>query len=343
LTVALDATYSVGEHLSGVGVYCVELMREMAAQHPRERFLYCYRPHRLLRGLCAARPSNAGVRWLAEGRQWWRAGLFHGLNQRMPRGRFRRAVCTFHDLFVLTAEYSTEEFRRRFARQAREAAERADLIIAVSNFTAGMVHCHLGVEQNRIRVVPHGVRFPYLIAEPTREPVILHVGAIQKRKNLVRLVGAFERAAPPPWRLVLAGSAGFGAREVRSRIQASPARERIEMTGWIDDASLAHWYRRASLLAFPSLDEGFGIPVLEAMAQGLPVLASTRGALPEVCGDDAWMTDAESEESITDGLRRLVNDEDLRRELSRRGRIRVRSFSWGRAAAETWRVYEELR
>ena len=154
---------------------------------------------------------------------------------------------------------------RGFARQAREAAERAELIICVSEFTASQVESLLRVERARLRVIHHGLRFRATPAAGAREPIVLSVGALQRRKNLVRLVEAFEAAAPPPWRLILAGSDGYGAEEIHARIARSPARARIETTGWIDDAELAALYRRASVFAFPSLDEGFGIPVLEAM------------------------------------------------------------------------------
>lgn len=163
-----------------------------------------------------------------------------------------------------------------------------------------------------LRVIPHGTRFPAVSGETLREPLILHTGAIQHRKNLLRLVEAFERAAPPPWRLVLAGSDGFGAAEIHARIDASAARERIETPGYVSDSALARLYQRASLFAFPSLDEGFGIPVLEAMAQGIAVLSSNRWALPEACGEAALLVDPLDGEALAHGLRRLIESSELR-------------------------------
>ena len=155
-TIALDATYSVGGNLSGVGVYSREIANGLARSHPEAKFLYCYRPHRFLRGCRSQSGCNVRKRLLWGGSPR-SMDLFHGLNQRLDR-RYRRAVTTFHDLFVLTGEYSTPEFRQRFAEQARQAAERADLIIAVSEFTASQVHDVLKVERSRLRVIPHGVR-----------------------------------------------------------------------------------------------------------------------------------------------------------------------------------------
>jgi len=340
LKIALDATYSVGRHLSGVGVYSREMLQGLAAAHPEGEYVHCYRAHRLMRGL---EWSGRRTRVLGAGGPWCGYDVFHGLNQRLPESRLKRAVCTFHDLFVLTAEYSTAEFRARFAAQARAAAERSDLIIAVSEFTAGQVAGLLGVERGRLRVVPHGVRFRGgAEAESEREQVILHVGAIQERKNLVRLIGAFEKAAPPGWRLVLAGSDGYGAEAVHARIAASPRRGEIEVTGWIPDDELDGWYRRAAVLAFVSLDEGFGIPALEAMGRGLAVVASRGTALEEVCGEAALLADPRDEDEMAGMLGRLTGDGALRAEYAKRGRVRARLYPWERAVEQTWGVYEEL-
>ncbi len=342
MTIGLDATYSEGGQLSGIGVYSRELLRGLAQAHPEARFEWYYRLHRLRAGWRAPRPPNVAVRPLLEHVRTGSAKLFHGLNQRLPAARFPVRVATFHDLFVFTAEYSTPGFRQRFQKQAREAAARADLILCVSRFTAGQVEEILAVPAARLRIAPHGVRLSEPEAGGQREPLILHVGAVQRRKNLVRLVAAFERAAPQPWRLVLAGGAGYGSEEVQERIRQSPAAERIAWTGWLPDEEVERLYRRASVFAFPSLDEGFGIPVLEAMAHGVPVLSSTRGALPEVCGDAALLVDPLRDDEIAQALEALVRDEPLRGRLAQAGRARAAQFPWERTVEETWSVYAEL-
>jgi glycosyltransferase involved in cell wall biosynthesis len=341
LKIALDATYSVGENLSGVGVYSRELMRGLAAAHPDVRFAFCYRPHRYFRSFGAALPPNASRALLYE--HWFprERVFFHGLNQRLPEGRFRRTVSTFHDLFVLTGDYSTPDFRRRFAKQARRAAAESDAIIAVSEFTARQVEELLGVERARLHVVHHGTNRMALSPTAMRENIVLNVGAIQHRKNIVRLVEAFERT-PPGWKLVLAGSAGYGADEIFTRIENSPRRGDIEAPGYVDRETLGRWYGRARVFAFPSLDEGFGMPVLEAMSAGVPVLAACRAALPEVCGDAALLVDPEDVEEIGVGLERLMRDDGLREELIARGLDRATRFSWEKAAEQTWNVYQGL-
>jgi glycosyltransferase involved in cell wall biosynthesis len=250
-------------------------------------------------------------------------------------------VTTFHDLFVLTGEYSTPEFRERFAALARDAAARSDLIIAVSQFTADQVHKLLNVERARLRVVHHGVHLPAQTrATDTKlsdeAPFVLHVGAIQERKNTARLIQAF-RALPHPWRLVLAGSRGYGAEQMLEQ-----AGDRVEETGFVSKSELHDLYRRAAIFAFPSLDEGFGIPALEAMAYGIPVVASNTSALPEVCGQAALLVDPTQVDEIAAALTRLAGEETLRNELKRRGIARALQYPWSSAVDKTWDVYREL-
>jgi glycosyltransferase involved in cell wall biosynthesis len=338
--IALDATYSIGENLSGVGVYSREILFGLANAHSAARFQLCYRPHRFLRSFQESLPSNCRRFFLQEPFVPRGAHIFHGLNQRLPTAPPRRAVTTFHDLFVLTGDYSTPEFRRRFAAQARHAAAGSDCIIAVSEFTASQVEQLLGVDRARLRVVHHGVHVPPPPVAP-RDKVVLHVGALQKRKNIARLVQAFE-ALPAPWRLALAGSAGFGGAEILRAIESSPACDRIAVLGYVSAEELAGWYARTMILAFPSLDEGFGIPILEAMAAGVPVVTSNRSALAEVAGDAAVLVNPESVEELADALKGLAGNQMLREELMRKGFLRVREFSWQKAVEKTWSVYREL-
>ncbi|MBI4877855.1 MAG: glycosyltransferase family 4 protein [Acidobacteria bacterium] len=343
MRIALDATYALDRMPTGVSVYSRQILSGLARAHPEAEFLHCYRPHRFLKSFRESVPANCRRRLLAEFSRFGSAALFHGLNQRLPEARQRRAVATFHDLFVLSGDYSAPEFRRRFAGQARHAAEAADLLVAVSRFTASQLEDLLGVEPARIRVVPHGVHRPAgrLPETAEREKIVLHVGAVQRRKNVPRLVEAFERM-PPGWRLVLAGSAGYGAAEIFARIERSARRAGIEVTGYLAAAQLERLYARASVFAFPSLDEGFGMPVLEAMARGLPVLTSRGSALQEVAGDAALLVDPHDTDAIAGALRALAESSDLRNKLSGLGLARAEDFSWDAAARSTWAVYCEV-
>jgi glycosyltransferase involved in cell wall biosynthesis len=341
LKIALDATYSLGRDLSGVGVYSRAILDGLTRAHPEVSFLFCYRPHRFLRSFAESLPRNASRRLLPD-RGAPSADLFHGLNQRLGVAKHRRAVSTFHDLFVISGDYSTPEFRERFTAQARDAAERSDLIIAVSAFTASQVEQLLGVDPARIRVVQHGVRPVALTArQQAREQMILSVGAIQRRKNTVRLVEAFEQL-DSGWKLVLAGSSGFDSEDAIQRIARSPRKQDIQVLGYVPDSELEGLYQRAAIFAFPSLDEGFGMPVLDAMARGVPVLTSNVSAMPEVAGDAAILVDPRDTGSIAEGLRRLADDSDLRERLIQAGLTRAQNFTWEKSANATWSAYQEL-
>jgi glycosyltransferase involved in cell wall biosynthesis len=335
--IALDATYSLGSELSGVGIYSRELLNGLAATDFAGQWEWFYRSQRFWRALFLPKPDNVIRRFLSDAWGSRAADLFHGLNQRLPKRRFVRQIATFHDLFVITSEYSTAEFRERFAAQAREAAAAADMIIAVSEFTASQVEDYLNVPRARIRVVHHGV-IRRKIPELPREKIVLCTGAVQRRKNQSTLIKAF-RAMPDDWSLILAGSAGFAADEAQSRISDTG---RVRLTGYVAEAELARWYARASIFAFPSLDEGFGMPVLEAMAAGVPVIAGNRSALPEVCGEAALLVDPQNEEELASALLMLAKSETRRSELTARGLKRADRFSWKKAVAETLGVYREI-
>jgi glycosyltransferase involved in cell wall biosynthesis len=254
----------------------------------------------------------------------------------------------------MTGEYSSPEFRTRFTEQARLAAENSDLIIAVSEFTAHQVSSLLKFDTSRIRVVPHGVRQPVhqSQSDSQRENMILFVGALQIRKNVTRLVEAFERLArnsrnagpvEDPWRLVLAGApSGYRVDQIIDRIERSTCRDRIELAGYVSQSDLEALYSRASIFALPSFDEGFGIPVLEAMAHGVPVVTSNRSALVEVAGDAALLVDPYAIEELECALKRLMNDHTLRATLSDRGRARAKHYTWDRAVEATYSIYREL-
>ena len=146
---------------------------------------------------------------------------------------------------------------------------------------------------------------------------------------------------PDCWRLALAGAPdGFGAAEELRAVEESPARARIDVLGYVSSSQLDSLYNRAGIFAFPSLDEGFGMPILDAMAHGVPVLTSNCSAMPEVAGHAALLADPMN---IGDALLRLAGDESLRDDLTRRGLKRVEHFTWESAVQKTWAVYDEIR
>ncbi|MFL6546806.1 MAG: glycosyltransferase family 4 protein [Candidatus Udaeobacter sp.] len=343
MRIAIDATYSVDPRPSGIAVYSKELLEGLIEQHADDEFIECFRLKQW-----SHRPRNSyphvRQRLLQRPIPIGRADIFHALNQRVDWRPAKRVISTFHDLFVMTAEYSSPQFRKRFSEQARRAAEHSDAIIAVSQFTAEQVHSLLNVERSRIRVIPHGVHVPHTRpSSEFRRKTILSVGALQLRKNTTRLVEAFERTEDKDWKLVLAGAPdGYGAEQSLARIRESTARDRIEVAGYVTQDQLRQLYSTAEAFAFVSLDEGFGIPVLEAMAYGLPVLTSNQSALREVAGGAALEVDPCSTEEITSGLASMMRDGHLREKLRNLGFSRAAEFSWERTVRETYRFYSEI-
>jgi glycosyltransferase involved in cell wall biosynthesis len=338
--IALDATYSIDPNPSGIAVYSRELPSGLAQAHREDQFLHCYRIKQY-RNRKPSTEANVLDRLLLPPLPTFRSDVFHALNQRVDRRPARRVVSTFHDLFMMTNEYSTQDFRERFTEQARRAAANSDLIITVSQFTAKQVEALLHVPKERIRVVPHGVRVSIAPATTTREKLVLFVGALQVRKNVGRLVEAFEQM-PADWRLVLAGGLGYGSSEILRQLRESRAADRIDVPGYVNNDDLESLYARASIFAFPSLDEGFGMPVLDAMARGVPVITSNTSALPEIAGDAAMLVNPYSATEISSALMGLANNAGLREKLASAGRKRAIAFTWEAAVKKTYSVYREL-
>jgi glycosyltransferase involved in cell wall biosynthesis len=190
----------------------------------------------------------------------------------------------------------------------------------------------------------HFFSIPPREAERSRPPYLLALGTIEPRKNVPRIVAAFERIAErhPGLELIIAGRWGWLYKDVQRAVRASPVRARIKLPGFVAEEQLGPLLRDAQMLLYPSLMEGFGLPILEGMAAGRPVLTSDREPLRSVAGGAARLVDPEDVESIADGMQQLLCDEELRSDLIRRGREHARRFSWEACAAQTQRVYEAV-
>jgi glycosyltransferase involved in cell wall biosynthesis len=280
--------------------------------------------------------------------------LFHATNYSVPRTNLP-LVLTVHDLALLRhPELGTPALRRMVGRVA-DAWPTARRVIADSAATAHDLHELLGVPLARVRIVYPGCTAQFRAARDAAdaavlaryqlaEPYVLHVGTFEPRKNLVRLVYAYARATAerrdPPL-LVLVGGAGWGDGDPSAAIAATDCAARVRRLHTVPTEDLPALYRGAQLFAYPSLYEGFGLPVLEALACGAPVVTSTASSLPEVAGDAALLVDPRDEAALADALSRLLDDDGLRRELAARGPARAAPFTWTRCAAETLAVYRE--
>jgi glycosyltransferase involved in cell wall biosynthesis len=176
-----------------------------------------------------------------------------------------------------------------------------------------------------------------------RKPYILFVGMIEPRKNLTRLIDAFatHSASYPEYTLVIAGIKGWMYGSVFEAVRRHKMEDRVMFTGFIDEQDKPYLIRGAEIFAYPSLYEGFGIPVLEAISCGIPTITSNISSLPEVAGDAALFVDPNSTPEISEALGRLMSDRALREELSRKCITQGAKFSWSRTASETYNVYEQ--
>jgi glycosyltransferase involved in cell wall biosynthesis len=204
-----------------------------------------------------------------------------------------------------------------------------------------------GLDAERVAVVPGGVARIFLAdpgPPPRRAPDdrlrILAVGTLQPRKNLLRLLDAVALVAEHrPVLLRVVGPGGHQAGEIRARLGT---RADVELVGYVTEEELASEYRAADVFAYPSIYEGFGLPVIEAMACGTPVMTSTGGSLPEVAGDAALIVDPYDVPGMAQAIERLADDAALRQTLRSSGRLRAAAFSWEAAAAKLVDVYERV-
>lgn len=282
-------------------------------------------------------------------------GLFHAPGYVAPRRLPCPLVLTIYDLVALTQpelarRSNAWHYRWRLPRSARDAAR----VIVPLECVARQVSERLGVERERIRIVPLGVderlkppsldaRARVRAAHRLARPYILFVGNLEPKKNLPTLLRAFAslRRGGLPHELVLAGKRGWRCREV-FRLPAELGIEAdVRFLGYVEEADLAGLYGGAELFAFPSLVEGFGLPPLEAMACGTPVVASDAEALVESAGEAAEHVPALDAEALAEAMRRVLGDAALRERLRAAGLARAAEFTWPRAAEATRAVYRD--
>lgn len=265
----------------------------------------------------------------------------------LPPFTGRPTVLTVHDIsFERHPEFFSRRALVRDRLLIRASARRASRVITVSETSRRDLIELYGLAEERVVAIPNGVSQaftpivdwePYAGGRPFR---ILAVGTVQPRKNLVRLVEAVDRLSKEmPISLRVIGPNGFQAEEIRDRLRRSVG---VEITGWVNEDDLARAYREADVFAYPSLYEGFGLPVVEAMACGTPVLTSTGGSLPEIAGDAALVVDPRDVTAIADALRAIAGDPEQARMLRSRGLDRARQFTWERSASLHAGVYRDL-
>lgn len=284
----------------------------------------------------------------------WGADLVHAPAYVLPPGAGLSTVVTFHDLSFFRMPDAFNRANRLFLQSfSRASARRADRVIAVSASTRDDLVDVLGVPPERIDVVYNGVDARFQPEVDPRhmdrfrserglpERFILYLGTLEPRKNLGNLLRAYaiarRRGVVEP--LVIAGGPGWGDLVLTRAIEELGLGDSVRPIGYVPAEEQPGWYAAATVFAYPSLYEGFGLPALEAMACGTAVVASNRSSLPEVVGDAGLLADPSNPEALAESITTLLRDDDLRRDFGRRGVERARAFSWDNAARRTVDAY----
>jgi len=348
MNIALDGM-PLASQLTGVGHYTSELTRNLPLVAPSDSFTLIS-PHGLLK------------------RRWWSVGLplhlvrnpfdlFHGTNYEIPLWSRRPSVVTIHDLSLLLHPEAHEPHLVRRARwRLPLMAKRASRIITPSNSVRNEVCEQLGIPPEKVAVTPEAPRTAFRRREDEHvvelrkrlgieQDFVLCVGTIEPRKNLHLLIEAFDqllRTTSLSPKLVIAGGRGWLMDDFDSFIRQKGLEERVCLTGYLEDEDLCGLYSTCSAFVYPSLYEGFGLPPLEAMACGAPVITSGIPSLRETVGDAARLIAPTSASDLTEAMAEMLSDEKMRGYYAEAGKLQVKKFSWEQTAKKTLEVYRQL-
>jgi len=366
MRVLIDGNTLAGQK-SGIGNYTYHLLREMAGILGKEEELTIG-----IRGKLLAEIGELGIggveilstkdrsfrKYIPVPPRWIRGfDLYHQPNY-VPYSFDGPTVVSIHDLSHRVFPQYHPRRRVLFLRAFEGKLKRAARIITISEFSRQEIIDILGVAQEKVAVTYLGASPEFRPLSITREDKLLfqaryglpdkyflYVGTIEPRKNLARLIEAFhllkQEKAQADMKLVLAGGKGWIDRDIFDRVKELRLQEEIVFTGYIEGRDLPILYNLAVALVFPSLYEGFGLPPLEAMACGTPVISSDVSSIPEIVGDAGILIDPYQVTELAEAMLRVARSESLRAEMSRAGLERSRKFSWQRCAAETLQIYRE--
>jgi glycosyltransferase involved in cell wall biosynthesis len=367
MRVAIDARKI---HDFGIGTYIRNLLRHLArVDHTSEFVLLCGEadlgvaaqlgPN--FRAVLEPSPNysireQVHVPWVLRREK---PDVYHAPHYVLPAGVRCPSVVTIHDcIHLMFPQYLPNRLAYAYARaQMWSAARRSDCILTVSEASKRDILHLFNVPPEKIVVVYNAIDSHFSVT-PSEEAVarvreryqldhqfVLYVGNIKPLKNLVRLIEAFDelrRNDLEDLKLLIIGDQISKTPALRRAVHRHKLHKHVRFLGYLSDDQLAILYRLASVFVFPSLYEGFGLPPLEAMASGTPVVTSNVSSLPEVVGDAAVLVDPYDVDALVDGLRRVLTNPTLAAEMRRKGIERAREFSWERSVAKTWAVYQTI-
>ncbi|WP_298334581.1 glycosyltransferase family 1 protein [Ferrimicrobium sp.] len=359
--VAIDAT-SIPNDPTGVGRYAKELVAALYQLEDRPPIsllttraslrLFALPPRGNYENLIAA-PNSRPLRLLYQERSLGSiaikggARVFHGLHYQVPAARHKlRVISTIHDLtFFDNPEWHEPAKVRYFQRAIRLAVKRSDALIVPSQATADRLRNHFPTTPP-IHVIYHGVD-PLLVPEHGGDEddavELCSLGTIEPRKNLARVLQAFDKVSDqyPNWRLRIIGKRGWKTSDFDAALDAMRNRSCVSIEGYLEEKDLRRALRRARAMIYVSNAEGFGLPVLEALASGLNVVTSNKSAMAEVAGEYAWLADPDDVDAIAHGIEMAALTSRTPDEIERQVNW-ARSFTWERAARETTSLYCRL-
>jgi len=353
-----DANALASRHATGIVVYGAYLLRALQ-QYKDLQFVGLLKLSRLKRRKFL--PRHADIRtqlYIPPFSDWFlkKTAVYHGIDFKIPATHRLPRIVTIHDLGVFEKDLSDPRFQQEGIRYNTYLINKLkpDRIIVPTEFGRDHLLHYFPHTKNIIRLVPHGSEQAFASDEheesaplnfTTFSPFILCPGSVEKRKNGMRLIEAFEnsRAAKAArMHLVFAGGMGFDAETIRRRAAASSEAARIHFFSGISSAALHELYRRALFTVYPSVFEGFGLPIVEAFALGSPLITGNIGAMAEVAGEAALTFDPYSSDALTAAIDTMAGSELVRKEFRAKGLKRAHHFSWGEAAKLTRDVYLEL-